>query len=94
MASSLSRELKMRKDTIMPFPLSDGSRFRSLVKGFRPSKVLLSYRSIYRTNPDHIIVDFVPRLGVVRYIYEHHGTVSSVDVKLKEIHFPRGNNEG
>jgi hypothetical protein len=46
---------------------------------------LTVYRSIYRTNPDHVIVDFVPKLGVVRYVYEHHGTVSSVDVKLVKV---------
>lgn len=37
---------------------------------------------IYRTNPDHIIIDYVPGIGIARYQYQHHGTVSTVDVRL------------
>ena len=87
--ASRSSELMQQADTIMAFPLQDGSRFRSRVKGFRSSGALLRYQEIYRSNPDHIIIDFVPGLGVVRYVYEHHGTASSVDVVLKEIRYRR-----
>lgn len=83
--ASQSHELMKRASVIMPFPLSQGRRFHLRVKGFRALKATMSYRDIYQTNPDHTIVDFVPSLGVVHYIYEHHGTVSSVDVTLKEI---------
>ena len=83
------RELMLRADTIIPFPLSEGRRFRSSVKGFPLSKHMLSYQNVHRTNPDHSIADFVPGLGIVRYRYEHHGTVSSVDVELKEIRHTR-----
>jgi len=40
------------------------------------------YTLMYRTNPDHQIVEFVPSVGITHYIYQHHGTVSEVDVRL------------
>lgn len=86
----LRRDLKSNAYELVPFPLSGGRPFRSGVRGLRPAVPLRSYRSIYRTNPDHTIVDFAPGLGVVRYVYEHHGTVSSVDVRLREISFRGG----
>jgi hypothetical protein len=36
------------------------------------------------TLPDHVIVEFVPGVGITRYEYVHHGTVSEVDVRLIE----------
>jgi hypothetical protein len=83
--ASKSNVLMQRMHPLVVFPLSDGRLFRSRVKGFIPSQVVRSYETINRTNPDHTIVDFVPDLGVVHYTYEHHGTVSKVDVELKEI---------
>jgi len=88
----LSRELMLRGHPLIPFPLSGGRRFRSSIKGFRQSHAVISYRDIYRTNPDHTIIYFVPGLGVVRYLYQHHGTVSFADVKLKEIRYGGRNN--
>jgi hypothetical protein len=41
-----------------------------------------SFTLWYRTYPDHVIVEIVPKVGIVRYIYEHHGTVSFADVHL------------
>lgn len=37
---------------------------------------------IYRTNPDHQIMDLVAGLGITRYVFAHHGTVASADVRL------------
>jgi hypothetical protein len=45
-----------------------------------------SFTLWYRTNPDHSIVEIVPEVGIVRYVYEHHGTVSSADVHLVEFY--------
>jgi hypothetical protein len=36
--------------------------------------------------PDHTRVWFVPGVGITRYQYGHHGTVSSVDVRLTGYH--------
>jgi hypothetical protein len=39
----------------------------------------------YYTNPDHMIVDYVYGVGVVRYVYVHHGTVCQAYVRLVSI---------
>jgi hypothetical protein len=44
----------------------------------------------YRTLPDEVTVDFAEGLGIVRYRYLHHGTVSEVDVHLVDYHRGRG----
>jgi hypothetical protein len=42
----------------------------------------------YRTLPDHTLVEFAPGVGVVRYAYEHHGTVASVELRLSRFSPP------
>jgi hypothetical protein len=41
-----------------------------------------------RTMPEHQIIEFTPDIGITRFIYQHHGTVSDVDVKLIEYYVP------
>jgi hypothetical protein len=55
------------------------------VKGFRGKKQSTEFAVIYRTLPDHIIIYFVPGLGITRYVYEHHGTVAFEDLRLIEV---------
>ena len=43
---------------------------------------------IYRTNPDHQIMNIVEGLGITRYVYAHHGTVAAVDVRLISFSHP------
>ncbi len=59
---------------------ADLSRIRGL-SGRRPAR---TYQIAFRTNPDHQLVSFVPGVGVTRYLYRHHGTVSEADVSLIE----------
>ena len=40
------------------------------------------WRIAYRTRPDHEVLDFVPGIGITRYVYSHHGTVADTDVRL------------
>jgi hypothetical protein len=40
---------------------------------------------INRTRPDHVILRFVPGVGITRYVFEHHGTVASADARLVAI---------
>lgn len=47
------------------------------------------YTLAYRSLPDHQLVDFVPGLGVTRYIYGHHGTVAEASAELVEYHSGR-----
>ncbi len=58
------------------------------IKGIAPAGGKMEYEITQRTLPDHQIVEFVPGIGITRYVYGHHGTVSETDVKLVE--FRRG----
>ncbi len=58
----------------------------SRVRGVSRSRLVTKYRLALRTLPDHIIVEFVPGIGVSRYIYSHHGTVMDVDMRLVRFH--------
>ena len=60
-----------------------------IVKGFNPIGKVKCRQTTERTNPDIQIIDFTYGLGIVRYYYEHFGTVSKVDMELKEVRFPR-----
>jgi len=54
------------------------------IKGVDPSKMLVEYRVVNQTMPDHSIFSFIPGVGISHYTYAHHGTVSEVDVQLIE----------
>lgn len=41
-----------------------------------------------RSPPDHQFADYADGVGVMRYVYEHHGTTSEVDARL--VDFIRG----
>jgi hypothetical protein len=43
------------------------------------------YEISYRTMPDHQVLEFAPGIGIIRYVYVHHGTVASTDVHLVAI---------
>lgn len=58
------------------------------VPGLLPPYDRTEYQLIFRTNPDHTIIEFVPGVGITRYVYSHHGTVSEVEARL--IEFRRG----
>lgn len=47
-----------------------------------------AYELIYRTNPDHNQITFVPGIGLSAYEYHHHGTVADTELKLIEFHTP------
>lgn len=36
----------------------------------------------YRTNPDTTTMELAPGVGITRWTYEHHGTVSATDLRL------------
>jgi hypothetical protein len=43
------------------------------------------YNLILRSNPDHQIVGVAPGVGIVSYIYSHHGTLAEADVHLVSV---------
>jgi hypothetical protein len=56
------------------------------VVGMKKGKAVNRFKLSYRTNPEHEIVHFVPTIGITKFTYVHHGTVSEADVRLIEFH--------
>jgi hypothetical protein len=53
------------------------------IKGITPTSAT-EYTLDFKTIPDRQTVYFVPDIGITRFTYVHHGTVSEVDVALIE----------
>jgi hypothetical protein len=60
----------------VPISIADSAPWRRL------ALVPMGWRIAYRTLPDHEVLDFVPGVGITRYVYSHHGTVADTDVRL------------
>lgn len=56
------------------------------IDGIPSSKTILEYTLSMATLPDHSVTYFAPGVGITRYVYVHHGTISEVDVRLVEYH--------
>ena len=66
----------------LDLPLWPGKSFGDPDQLTRQDGLYQQHRFSLRTLPDHQSVDFVPGIGITRYIYAHHGTVSEADVQL------------
>jgi hypothetical protein len=72
-----------RDGRMYEWAVDDEQRSKLLhVAGISKKKVFTKYILMYRTNPDHQIMEFVPSVGISSYFYRHYGTVSDVDVRL------------
>jgi hypothetical protein len=58
-------------------------------RGYSSTKTNDVFTIGYRTLPDHQLVDIAPGFGITRYVYVHHGTVASADVKLVSFKRPQ-----
>lgn len=56
------------------------------IRGVRSRAKREVFLLTYRSMPDHQFVEFAPGIGIIRYQYGHHGTVSEADVRLVEYH--------
>lgn len=56
------------------------------ITGVNSSVNLVEFPIHNATLPDYSMIQFIPGIGITRFVYEHHGTVSDVDVKLIEFH--------
>ena len=54
--------------------------------GLQEDNSLMPYSLTFMTGPDRESIQFVEGLGITKYIYSHHGTISNVYVKLVEYH--------
>jgi len=55
-------------------------------KGINTEGAMTEFTIVKFTGPDQTLFGFVPGVGITRYQYVHHGTVSEVDVRLVEFH--------
>ena len=81
-------ELLSREDIFYCWFVEEKSESNLDIKGISSEELFINYRITYRTFPDHQFIDIVPEVGIARYIYGHHGSVSEVDVKLVEFYNP------
>ena len=56
------------------------------IKGIDPEYQYIKYLISCKTRPDVQSIDLTARIGITRYYYRHHGTISEVDLKLVEFH--------
>lgn len=54
------------------------------IKGISMAQPITLYDVQFRTLSDYQSIQFAPGIGITRYQYIHHGTVSEVNVKLTE----------
>jgi hypothetical protein len=73
-----------RQDNMYAWYVEQVDKVNIKVKGYKSSKRKDRFKLIYRTLPDHIIMYFVPGLGITRYVYNHHGTAAFEDLRLVE----------
>ncbi len=75
-----------RSDAFYAWLVEAADSLPSLIRRLRPGVTDSLYTLVYRTNPDHTTLGFVPGLGIVRYSYAHHGTTASADAWLVGYH--------
>ena len=73
-----------RSDTWYAWYVEKIDKVNLKVKGYANQRPVKRFRLVYRTNPDHTIMEFVPGLGITRFLYQHHGTVAFEDLRLIE----------
>ena len=56
------------------------------VKGISSKGKMFQYRLVFDTVPWYEIIEFVLGVGITRYTFFHHGTVSETDLRLIEYH--------
>jgi len=78
-----------RTDTLYCWFVEDVRRGPLQVRGCPPAATYTTYTVAHRSLPDHQIVQIAPGLGIVRYEYEHHGTVACANVRLVEFRAPK-----
>jgi len=77
-------DLPPREDSMYCWIVFEISKKKIKAKGINPRKFIKSYLIAYRTLPDHTFIEYGEGIGILRYEYGHHGTVSECDMKLVE----------
>lgn len=75
------REAK-RGDGLYCWVVEDGPAKRFSAPGVARGAVFQAWSASFRTNPDHLTVEFAPGVGITGFTYEHHGTVARTRLRL------------
>ena len=76
-----------REDSMYCWVVGDATQTdASSIKGIESSTTLMEFPVYMSTLPDFSMIQFIQGVGISRYVYSHHGTVSEVDVRLVEYH--------
>ena len=79
-------EMLKRHDDFYCWVVKEKRPFFAKITGVIPAASLEEYVVTFTTLPDGIIVHFTPGIGMTRYEYTHHGTISEVDMRVIEYH--------
>jgi hypothetical protein len=74
-----------RPDTFYAWYVESGKAIRPPSGWSAAGPTVMQWRLVYRTAPDHQVLDVVPGLGITHYVYGHHGTVADSDVELVSV---------
>ena len=77
-----------RDDRMYCWTIDDAKSKTIHASGIRAGRRYPVYTMAYRTNPDHEFIDFAPGIGIIHFIYGHHGTVAAADVRLVALKVP------
>jgi hypothetical protein len=76
------RDPAERQDNLYAWFVEAAELSPDAVRRFHPGIVDSLYTLVYRTAPDHTLIGFVPGVGVVHYVYRHHGTMAESEAWL------------
>ena len=79
-----------RDDLFYCWHMEDEKIKKLRVQGFSARQPLTIFTLGYRSLPDHQLFEIAPGLGIARYVFGHHGTVASADVRLVSVTRPAG----
>lgn len=75
-----------RHDTFYAWFVESAELPPDSVRHLRPGSMDSLYSLVYRSVPDYTLIGFVPGLGVVHYVYSHHGTTAESEAWLVAYH--------
>lgn len=79
-------EMLDREDDAYCWMVQEGQPFSRQINGVSLSEPVMEYLLTFATLPEDVVVHFTPGIGITRFEYVHHGTISEVDVSIIEYH--------
>lgn len=77
-----------REDGWYCWRVESGNERPIQVRGLPRTEAAAGFTVAYRTAPSHELFEISPGIGILRFEFEHHGTVASSDVRLIEFKRP------